>query len=67
MNRPKLFIEFYKDLEPHRLGPFWTISFAGTGLVINQSWIAYEVQTVDLRFEKVTVPICHTIVAHDFP
>lgn len=66
MNRPKLYIEFYEGLELRRLGPFWRIAFDGTGLVIQQDWVAYQAQTADFRFERVTVPHYHSIVVHDF-
>ena len=60
---PKLYIEFYEGSERRRIGPFWSIAFDGSGLVINQDWIAYKVQTENLHFERVTVKYCHIIVS----
>ena len=66
VKKPMLYIEFHDGKEFRRIGPFWDISFNGTGLVVNQDWIAYTVHTADLHFERVTVPYYHSIVVRDF-
>ena len=61
MNKPMLYIVWHKDGEEHKIGAFHTISFDGFD-ALNHRWIAYKVQTKELKFERVTVPCYHTIM-----
>lgn len=54
--RPKLFIEYMKNGERIRYGPYWTISPDGCGAVIGQNWFAYSVQTAQRQFVRIIVP-----------
>lgn len=56
-----IYISWYEAGQKHETGPFWTLSPDGTGIVIQQNWIAYNVQYPDGRFERVTVPAIHSI------
>lgn len=60
MKKPMLYITWHEDGKEHKIGAFHTISFDGFD-VLTHRWVAYKVQTKELKFERVAVPCYHTI------
>lgn len=48
IKKPLLYISWYENLEPHKIGPFYTASPDGKN--------AYKVQRIPGVFERVTIP-----------
>lgn len=63
VQKARICISWLEDGKKREVGPFWTISPDGSGSVIRQNWTAYNVQHSDGRFERITVPACHSIYA----
>lgn len=58
MAGPSLYITYMENGEKIKHGPYWTIS------PIGQDWLAYCVQTAELRFERIIMPTgYHTITS----
>lgn len=60
VNAPHLFINYYKGLEPVRLGPYYTLSPDGGS---PGKWSAYTAQDASGNFRRVIVPYYHSISA----
>ena len=60
MNAPHLFINYQGDLEPVRLGPYYTLSPDGGS---PGKWAAYTAQDASGNFRRVIVPYYHYISA----
>lgn len=61
---PRIYIRWTENGKRHCRGPFYSISPDGNGQRIGQDWVAYQVYTKGLKFERVIVPTkYHTITA----
>lgn len=62
--KPGLYISWHDEAcEMHEIGPFWSISPDGTGIVIGQKWVAYSVQQPSGGYRRISVPYIHSIFA----
>lgn len=59
INTPKLYVNYFENLEPHKLGPFFTVSPDGCGASIGQDWCALSVQLPSTEFVRISVPTRH--------
>ena len=57
-NEPALFICYCEEGDSKKLGPFYTAVPDGCSV---GEWQAYIVQTINLKFERITVPWNHSL------
>lgn len=60
---PRLFITYLDGKKSIKKGPYFTLSYDGSGAVIGQNWVAYQAFTQDLQFQRIIVPTYHSIIA----
>lgn len=62
VNSPKIYVSWYEDSEPHRVGPFYSVSVDGVD-VLSHKWFSLQVQPRPGVFDKLLVPRHFSILA----